>query len=523
MEKNIILSYLRYQILKKGIGLEEAKRLCRVNNVSFKSFINYLSERARDNSTQEEKEAYNLFVQKISMEKRKLSKINPILLRFGIESMYLYENEEQKMQMGKFIFEYCIEKGKINGCKELSIIYGLKNKDLDELYDHYQIKSGIDYDYSYLRYHKPTVTSPTKVDVVLNKIIELLKKEENDLNKYKENNYSLNEALKNEIRKVIEESGLCPSVLKDRILGYITKYQLDNQYYDLLINVISHFNKGKGKKVTEKNRSEKFNLTSKLITYYAESDLSIGDFCEKMNISVNKFFESVEGIKEEDLNYYNHIQTIILSHETVLSFIVSDYNIFEFREKMNISSNNMNRLLNCVKSDNEELYNKYIEHVKKTDELTLSKLEVLAKYLKEGINVNGINRPFSVIDYYIIMDFNFKHLKTYARMLTNIDDRNAILIFCKKYEKYLYNINVIQFSMAKAEFSFRNLNSSNGNTLITLTYEQKISIIEYLKSNNIPLNEFTIYEAFRLFVGGSLLGYTETQDKEISTNKSIKK
>ena len=512
MEKNIIYSYLRFQVLKKGIEFEEVKKICYINRISYKEFLIYLKNYVLTNGTQEEKEQYALFIEKIKKEKRKLSQLNPILLKLGIETMYLYENEEQRMQMGKFIFEYCQENGVTKGYKELSAQYGISINQISEMHNHYQIHSGNNH--IHLQYPMSTVSVPTKVDESFNKIIELLTKEEQDLNKYKENNYTLSETLKSEIQKVIDDSGYRAYELKERVLGYITKYQLDDIYYELLRNILSQFNKR-----IKNDNNDKFDSISNLITSYAESDLSIGEFCNKVGMSIDSFYELIENVKIENSRLYNYFQNVILSHETIVSFINSNFDLLDFRDKNNISTKNMTKLLECVKSNNEELYKRFNKHVEEMNEIVVSKLQILVKYLRNGIDTNGIIRPFSIIDYFILVGLNFRCLMAYSMLLDDVDDRILTAKFYSKYEKYVYSLNTVQKNVANIDFSLKCLDKSgNGENIITLTNEQKVNILEYLKSKNIPLNDYTIYEAFRLYATGSLLGYTEENNKGLSSN-----
>lgn len=512
MEKNQVFDSIKEKMFKENLSLKETRLLCTKKGVSFKEFVNYIHFYLKNKGTKEELEQFNLKLEERAKEKRKLSQLNPILLKLGIETMYLYENEEQRMQMGKFIFDYCQENGVVKGYKDLSNQYGISINQISEIHNHYQIHSGNNH--IHLQYPMSTVSVPTKVDESFNIIIELLTKEEKDLSKYKENNYALSETLKSEIQKVIDASGYRSYELKERVLGYVTKYQLDDIYYELLRNILPQFNKR-----TKKENSDKFDSISNLITSYAESDLSIGEFCNKVGMSIDSFYELIENVKIENSRLYNYFQNVILSHETIVSFINSNFDLLDFRDKNNISTKNMTKLLECVKSNNEELYKRFNKHVEEMNEIVVSKLQILVKYLRNGIDTNGIIRPFSIIDYFILVGLNFRCLKAYSMLLDDVDDRILTAKFYSKYEKYVYSLNTVQKNVANIDFSLKCLDKSgNGENIITLTNEQKVNILEYLKSKNIPLNDYTIYEAFRLYATGSLLGYTEDNNKGLSSN-----
>lgn len=159
-----------------------------------------------------------------------------------------------------------------------------------------------------------------------------------------------------------------------------------------------------------------------------------------------------------------------------------------------------------------ELYNKYKEKKeyvrKKSLENITREIKYIVYLLKNGVEENGIIRPFDLIDYYMITKRNINETLKYSRLILNEKDAQILKLFVKKNDKGgEYNKKDIELIMSeKVEVNCQK--NKNGviipGTGEIFSNENKLKIIEYLKQNNIQVNRKTYTVAFRRYINGYL-------------------
>ena len=158
-----------------------------------------------------------------------------------------------------------------------------------------------------------------------------------------------------------------------------------------------------------------------------------------------------------------------------------------------------------------ELYARYYEEKNRRDFLQglyiEGELQKLLCYLEDGIVVNGVIRPFNLIDYFILIDVDYKRLLTYSRLLESEEDQERVQSFYRWTNLYTKHYPSIAQRMLGTYFVYPGKVDLNGNVISerrVLTLEEKELILSYLASKNVPFNESTISEAFRLYANNLL-------------------
>lgn len=184
----------------------------------------------------------------------------------------------------------------------------------------------------------------------------------------------------------------------------------------------------------------------------------------------------------------------------------------QFCASYNIEENLFDYYLEVLQRKNIELYNKYQEKIqnirKKSFEIITKEIKLIVQLLKNGIEENGIIRPFDLIDYYMITKRNINETLKYSRLILNEKDAQLLKLFVKKNDKGgEYNKKDIELIMSeKVEVNCQK--NKNGviipGTGEIFSNENKLKLIEYLKENNIQINRKTYTVAFRRYINGYL-------------------
>lgn len=184
----------------------------------------------------------------------------------------------------------------------------------------------------------------------------------------------------------------------------------------------------------------------------------------------------------------------------------------QFCTSHNIEESEFNYFIEVIQRQNVELYNQYQEKVKnmkrKSFELITKEIKLMVHLLKNGVEENGIIRPFDLIDYYMITKREVNETLKLARLILNPADTQILKLFIKKNDTgSQYNQKDIELIMKeKVEVNCKKNNNgvSIPGTGELFPEESKIKLIEFLKQNNIQVNRKTYTIAFKRYLNGYL-------------------
>lgn len=443
------LNDLCEKICEENYSYEELVELSKRENITIESLLKALKEYVCSPIEMSYFKGINEINEK---EKMKLPFLNPILLDHGIKTYYLWESDSQYELMSKAVYGYCCTIGKENGCNILAKKYRLPIEILYELYDYYNSK---------LKKEAPIISSyvlPSITDIYFKSLFEILNKK--NIRNFNAEDYA-------KLIRIIKDNNFSKFQLHYSLLGFLTKNKMGTNNYDQIKKII--------------------------------------DIC----------FEYIKRSNAQQLNSKKEKEKITNATELIKDFISSGLSLEEYHDTFRVTSSRIEKSAETIKLSNPDLYATYSNIVdkykKEKESIIKSELEKLYNYLINGIQINGIVRPFTIIDYYMNINIDFSKILIYTQYLNDEAMENTIKRFRSANVRYTYSVKSIASRMLKTDF-FVQVNSGE---LKNITMEDKVIAIEYLKNNRIPLNERTIYLAFNLMLDGSLIQLPEEEKKEI--------
>ena len=142
-------------------------------------------------------------------------------------------------------------------------------------------------------------------------------------------------------------------------------------------------------------------------------------------------------------------------------------------------------------------------------------------YLKNGININGVKKTFTILDYYSITNMDLK--KAFAIIKNDKIERT--------YEESVYRGLFISFCIKENSnvllTDIENVIKQHNAIIIDgerkeLTSDEIISVFEYLNEHNIPLYSRIVYNAInRKITNFPILPFSTVEEND--NEKSMKK
>lgn len=243
----------------------------------------------------------------------------------------------------------------------------------------------------------------------------------------------------------------------------------------------------------EENYIRSYNKLNKFYSYY--------------NKYVNKIKENV---------YIDKIMGL------VKEFLNSDEkNISVFCKKNRVSIEAFNKFMNIYKHVDKDTVDKKMNAIKTDDDKIYSIAVNVISFLKNGIpEEDGSTRKFDIFDYYCYTLQDLSELLCYVKSSNkfNVNDKKELSKFCTAFiESEMSELEVDK--LLKSKHIINPLCDHNGRVIAgsgrVITEAEKISIIEYLKSNNIPLTSKTYRAAFNRFKENKL--FAKEENKKIKT------
>ena len=172
-----------------------------------------------------------------------------------------------------------------------------------------------------------------------------------------------------------------------------------------------------------------------------------------------------------------------------------------------------------LKQDNPSFYNEIKRHLddlgSRKYKIILTNINKICDEIIHGINLkDGTKKEFDLLDYYLKTKLTFDE---FNRLYTqsddfSINDRRKIAQFLTKVKSNTY-FNINQELESKTVLLVNN-------EMHTVTKDEKLSTIEYLKSKNIPLYYSVYCVALRRFVNGTLVDKEESKENVNILKKS---
>lgn len=397
---------------------------------------------------------------------RSTAKINPVIYKEKNKKIYrLWETEEEKELVLKYIYNICIENNYSDEILEkLTNVFGISSKDII-------LSAAKKYAINYLGYTEKEYAEK-RIEYTKKKMEYHYKNRPNESKKFFEQ--LLTAKTLEDIIFIIEKSAYIPRNIQTSLGNYIIVQQQNN-------------------KEIEKQLREKIKLYSE----YKSNQNKVAR-------------ENIKNIKKEQLKE----EKLKIAVECINSFIESDkYNTIEyFCKDNNISKENFMEYVELIKEKHQDLYFKYSEktaNIKKKNYIMINKqLLKLMEYLKNGIDDNGIIRPFDLIDYYIKIRLSLDNILIYAKNIVSPSQMAMLRRFVQQNISGIKS-NYSELKMIMLENVEINMKKDKNGMPIAgtgeiFTNEQKEMIIEYLKKNNVPINRKTYTIAFKRYKDGFL-------------------
>lgn len=185
-------------------------------------------------------------------------------------------------------------------------------------------------------------------------------------------------------------------------------------------------------------------------------------------------------------------------YETVRSFINLN----------NLSLETFNILVETLSYHDQGLYNKYLQKINNDNTKRYASIVEMVKEMTQEMK-NGIDgRSFDIIDYYRYIKIPFDDVLKIINGKLNAEETRLFKRFVTKYnnlkELNENNINYILSEIVEVECERdKNDNIIKGTGRI-ITRDEKVKIMDYIKSLNIPLNLASYRSAFDRYVKGYL-------------------
>jgi len=391
----------------------------------------------------------------------KLTKINPILQKLTGKNTYLlWENEEEKKIVLEYIYNYC-ENNIYDRVKiyELSVWSGLSYAQIDGYAKKYALE--------YLGYSLEKYTQ--------RKITYGLRRRQHKNSEKKEIYYPrifdniLNAKTLEEIVQIASVPGIKLSTLR-RFDDYIRRHHNGDE------------------KV-----KEKLKLKIKMYTDYIS---------EKNRIEL-----------ENKKNNKIH-QVLSTAIETITKFINdTDCNTIEyFCYKYGLNKKTFEEYVTIIREYQIDLYNIYDKKINDIRSqryaIIINQVKYIIEKIKHGIEENGINRPFDLLDYYQITSIPLEDILKIAKDIFTTNEFNIIKRFITQNISGVKHTPNVIYQIMSEKVIIKYEKDSKGNpipgTEELFSSEEKEKLINYLKEKNIPINLKTYNILYRRYRSGTI-------------------
>ena len=307
---------------------------------------------------------------------------------------------------------------------------------------------------------------------------------------------------------------------KDEIIEKVNKatLELEKEYkYVSISKIMSIIEKTDDEdliyKIVKNNQNKKYDV-QKFISRYRllKSEQEQKQIEKELRFKINKAFQRIkddEKRKKEAIFKAENIKIIKAFHQ--LLDVDADYlSLKEFAKKNGFSYSRTMICFQKLKQDNPSFYNEIKRHLddlkRRKYKIILTNINKICDEIIHGINLkDGTKKEFDLLDYYLKTKLTFDEFsKLYPQSDDfSINDRRKIAQFLTKIKSNAY-FNINQELESKTVLLVNN-------EMHTVTKDEKLSTIEYLKSKNIPLYYSVYCVALRRLVNGTLVDKEESK------------
>lgn len=307
---------------------------------------------------------------------------------------------------------------------------------------------------------------------------------------------------------------------KDEIIEKVNKatLELEKEYkYVSISKIMSIIEKTDDEdliyKIVKNNQNKKYDV-QKFISRYRllKSEQEQKQIEKELKFKINKVFQRIkdnEKRKKEAIFKAENIKIIKAFHQ--LLDVDADYlSLKEFAKKNGFSYSRTMICFQKLKQDNPSFYNEIKRHLddlkRRKYKIILTNINKICDEIIHGINLkDGTKKEFDLLDYYLKTKLTFDEFsKLYPQSDDfSINDRRKIAQFLTKIKSNAY-FNINQELESKTVLLVNN-------EMHTVTKDEKLSTIEYLKSKNIPLYYSVYCVALRRLVNGTLVDKEESK------------
>ena len=377
----------------------------------------------------------------------KTNKVNPVLKKLGLEKYYLYTNIEEKIMVGEYIYNY-IDTNVNHGCEELKEYFGISTTKIKELYFYYDL---------YLARINPKLYRQKESE----KELRISNKNQKEAFRFTEDFEGVKTVIKvyhadtfEEVIDIIEKSHCNLRQLKDVTMN-INK-RLKDDTADLII-------------------SEKLDAYQ----IYHNEQLAIMRENEKLARRKHKC-EEIKPIIMDYLDSHLTVKEYINNHEEITKDIFKTY-------------------IKLLEEFDHDLYQLFMVESKERDNeyknRAIEQIDEIIYLINNGINIDGYIRKFDLIDFLVNCKLSIFEFEYIARdYLSDQDYRPFKTLFNDSYRWLDHDLSyekIILETEVRMHVLFDEYNNCIPNSGIILSDEIKIAIFDYLKKNNIPINEKT--------------------------------
>ncbi len=424
---------------------------------------------ARNNFTNDEYQRLDQLINELTKKDRENTKLqkakqNPILyMEKGKITYYLWENEEEREIVLKYIFDFCKQNYYAeNKIVELSDWLGIARTTVLIYAKQYALE--------YLGYSQEEYSKSKKE--YGQKKLQIYHASDNLSKKVYEKLFEVTSL--EEIIKVINDSGINIETLRCNVGNYIAVYKNGNNQL-------------------------KEELKSKIKMYT--------DYMLQQNNEQRQKDREISIKKENEIK-------LPIAIDTIRKFLNDkDCDTIDmFCEKYSIDKTTFKDYVTIIKEMDMELFDLYTKKtnntIKQKYAIIVSQIKYIIKYLKTGIEQFGITRAFDLVDYYMITNISLNDILKIAKPIVS---QSEYMLLRKFVNQNISGINhnpgvIKQIMSEKVIISYQK--DKKGfpipGTEEIFSNEEKEKLINFLTENNIPINLKTYNIVYRRYKNGLL-------------------
>lgn len=466
-ERTIVLKYIYEYCMKVEWKVKELNKLADELETNRQQIRTWAKTYVKENFSEEEYNRIDKIIDEFTNRNIKLEMpcTNAILQKLtGKVTDLLWENEEDKRLVLKYIYDFCEENNYSKSkMEELSSWSGLSKNRIEAFIEEYITKyMGID-----IEEHKEKRTYYNRMkaqDLRESRVI------------YYPRIYRqiLNASTLEEIIKIVSEPGVNVSTLKSSIGDYVT---------------VHHSGDDKIKKI----------LKSKIKMY--TDYISQEKMEEKQKQSAERKSKEIE-------------EKLPLAIESITKFIndADCYTIDYFCYKYNFDKKTFEEYVTIIREYQTDLYNIYDKKISDIQKQRYAVLANQVKYiidgLKHGIDEYDVNRPFDLVDYYGVTKIPLEDILKLAKDIVSSSELNILRKFVNQNISGSKNDpNVIKQIMSERviiKYEKDKKGQPIPGTEELFGDEEKEKLINYLKEKKVPINLKTYNIVYRRYRNGTL-------------------